>query len=229
MKLNDFNRKNSAKTALQETFEMNFDVTKLSRTDTNKMLGKVQSLIKEAKLDSEFYNKKLDPAYTKLIFMEQALNDHYEDLRSGTYSRIVVENEEVEKSQVILAAQDMVDQVQKMYENINDMLVKELPALVDSIESEIGVNESVSFQEQVGTTLSNLNNYLQEARAELDSSLNQLTGQAPSEVPDFETEEPAPEEEVDIDTEVDTEVDTTEPVGLEDEEPEMGVVGREKR
>jgi hypothetical protein len=91
--------------------------------------------------------------------------------------RIVLENEEVEKSQVILAAQDMIDTVQKMYEDINDMLVKELPALVDSIQSEIGVNESDQFNQAANQALTTLNASLQEAQTGLKSALGGLTGQ----------------------------------------------------
>ena len=87
------------------------------------------------------------------------------------------ENEEVEKSQVILAAQDMVDSIQKMYEDVNDMLVKELPALADSVESEIGVNEGSSFNEAATAALTSLNAALQEAQVSLKGALGGLTGQ----------------------------------------------------
>ena len=39
----------------------------------------------------------------------------------------------------------MVDSVQKMLEEISDMMVKEMPALGDSVQSEIGVNEAQAF------------------------------------------------------------------------------------
>ena len=90
----------------------------------------------------------------------------------------MVENEEVEKSQVVLAAQDMVDQVQKMLEDVGQMQVKELPALVSSIESEIGVNESQTYNDQVSGQLDTLSASLKEASTALKNALNGLTGQA---------------------------------------------------
>jgi hypothetical protein len=110
----------------------------------------------------------------KLKFMEQILSQH---LRVAKTPRVVFENEEVEKSQVILAAQDMVDSIQKYYEDVNDMLVKELPALVDSIQSEIGANESESYNQQAGETLTALNTALQEAKTAMTAALGGLTGQ----------------------------------------------------
>jgi hypothetical protein len=113
----------------------------------------------------------------KLVFMEQALADHFAELRMQPQPRIVVENEEVEKSQVVLAAQDLVDSVQKMLEEVGQMKVKELPALVAGIESEIGVNESQTYNEQVTAQLDTLSTTLNDAYIAMKAALNQVTGQ----------------------------------------------------
>lgn len=173
MKLNDFDTKNTAVKALKENFEFNLDTSKLSKGATVTMLSKVKNLIKETKARPDFYKNQTGPAYMKLKFMEQALSEHYHSIND---TKIIVENEEVEKSQVILAAQDMVDSIQKMIEEVNDMLVKELPALTDSIQSEIGVNESASFSQSATQALSNLNSTLGQSKQELQTALNALTG-----------------------------------------------------
>jgi len=238
MKLTDLDNKKHAETALKETFELDFDVSSLNKSKTASMLKKVSKLVTEAKSDPNFYENQTKPSYMKLVFMEQALNKHYRNLSLEPSPQVVVEeeiineNEEVEKSQVILAAQDMVDQVQKMYENINDMIVKELPALVDSIQSEIGVNESAQFKEKAGEALNSLDSSLQEARAALDGALGTITGEPEMPTDDFGTDEELPaagEEEVEMDTE--TEIDTDEelPAPDEDEDSLPDVVGREKR
>ena len=174
MKLTDLDRKNVAAKALKEGFEVDFDVTALDRVKTLAMLKKVSGLIKESRRSPDFHKSETNPTYIKMLFMEQALSDH---LRVAKAPRIVLENEEVEESQVILAAQDMVDSIQKMYEDVNDMLVKELPALVDSVESEIGVNESTTFNDAASQALTALNAALQEAQTALKSALGGLTGQ----------------------------------------------------
>lgn len=173
MKLNDLDRKNTASAALKENFDFHFDASKLDRKTTKEMLSQVVGLIKEAKSNPDFYKNQNSPTYMKLVFMGQALTEHYQSLKTP---RIVVENEEVEKSQVILAAQDMVNSVQKMIEEVNDMLVKELPALTDSIQSEIGVNESASFNQGASEALTTLNQTLSASKTSLQNALNQLTG-----------------------------------------------------
>lgn len=173
MKLNDLERKNTATKALKENFDFSLDTSKLDRKTTKAMLSKVVGLVKEAKAKPDFYKNQTSPSYMKLVFMAQALTEHYKSLPEA---QIVVENEQVEKSQVILAAQDMVDSIQKMIEEVNDMLVKELPALTDSIQSEIGVNESGTFSQAATQALSNLNATLGQSKQELQGALNSLTG-----------------------------------------------------
>jgi hypothetical protein len=230
MKLTDLETKNVAVKALKESFSMNFDVSDLDRSKTRTMLSRIKGLIAESKRSPEFHKAQNNPAYLKLVFMEQALNQH---MRVAKEPRIVFENEEVEKSQVILAAQDMIDSVQKMYEDVNDMLVKELPALVDSIQSEIGVNESDSFSQTATDALTQLNGALQQAQTSLKTALGGLTGQGGDA---FAVPGMGGEEQVDVDLDIDAEMPAEEPAAelppipdLDDEEDSVGMVGRAKR
>jgi hypothetical protein len=200
------------------------------------MLNKIRGLINETKSSAEFYKSQTNPSYMKLVFMEQALSKHFAEI-SLRKPRIVVENEEVEKSQVVLAAQDMVDQIQKMVEEVSDMLVKELPALTDGVQSEIGVNESETFNQQVSEALTSLQAALSQSQATMKSALGGITGQGGTEAfdaggdmggaPDMggdmgaelDVQEPLPgggEEEMNVDLEA------------PEEEP-LGGVGRSKR
>jgi hypothetical protein len=179
MKLTEFDNKKisiGAK-ALNENYSLPFNTKRMNMTETSSMLKKVRGLISETKSSADFYQSQTSPSYMKLVFMEQALADRFNQLRSMPQPRIVVENEEVEKSQVVLAAQDMVDTVQKMVEQVSDMLVKELPALSDSIQSEIGVNEAEQFTGQTTEALTSLQAALTQSQATLKSALNTITGQ----------------------------------------------------
>ena len=234
MRLTDLDKRNTQVKALKENFSIDFDVSALDKSKTVAMLSKVKKLIGESKRSSEFHNAQANPAYLKLVFMEQALSQHMKVAKSP---RIVLENEEVEKSQVILAAQDMIDTVQKMYEDINDMLVKELPALVDSIQSEIGVNESDTFNQSASQALTTLNASLQETQTSLKSALGGLTGQGGADA--FAAG--APEMAADLGAEMgaDLEADLdAEPADLElpplpdmedEEEAPLAAAGRSKR
>jgi hypothetical protein len=179
MKLTEFNAKPAivAKQALKEHFNTSFAVEKLGLYETKKMLQKVKGLINETK--SKSISGEQNPAYLKLVFMEQALTHHYGELKSiPMYNpRIVVENEEVEKSQVVLAAQEMVDSMQKMIEQVSDMLVKELPAVVDGVNSEFGTSEGEQFNSQVSEALTSLQAALTQSKTGLQGALGVVTGQ----------------------------------------------------
>jgi Zn-dependent M32 family carboxypeptidase len=140
------------------------------------------------------------------------------------------EASEVQQAQVVLASQDMVDQVQKMSEQISAMQFKDLPALVDQIKNEVGVDQAMQFNTDATAALAGLLQNLQGAKTQLEQALGVVTGQAPT-VPGQDMTAPAPmpgEEEVAIDAEV--------PVagGEEDIDAEMddniaSGLGRERR
>jgi hypothetical protein len=133
--------------------------------------------------------------------------------------RRLQEASEVQQAQVVLASQDMVDQVQKMSEQISAMQFKDLPALVDQIKNEVGVDQATQFNGDASAALSGLLQNLQGAKQQLEAALGVVTGQAPQ-VPgvdmdvdmdvDAELSAPLPEpgEEVETDVEVDDEKDS---------------------
>jgi hypothetical protein len=181
MKLTEFNLRPTtvAKKALKEHFNTNLNVDNMSLYDTQRMMRKVSGLMNEMRQKSNGHATEQNPAYLKLVFMEQALSHHYGELKALPMynTRMVVENEQVEKSQVILAAQEMVDAMQKMIEQVSDMLVKELPAVVDGVNSEVGTNEGEQFQQQVSEALTSLQAALSQSQGTMKSALGTITGQ----------------------------------------------------
>lgn len=181
MKLTEFNQKPyaMAKKALRENFNTDLPVEKLNLTQTRDMLGKVKNLLSEVKETDKVYSSENNPKYLKLVFMEQALSDYYSELKAQPKynSRIVVENEEIEQAQVVLAAKDMMDSVQKMIEDVSDMLVKELPAVVDSVSGEMGGDQGEQFNSMATEALTGLQAALTQAKSGLQSALNVVTGQ----------------------------------------------------
>jgi len=134
---------------------------------------------------------------------------------------------EIQTAQVVLAAQDMVDRIQGMMEDISEMQFKDLPALVNSIKNDMGVDQATQFQTQASAALSNLLTAVQGGKTEMEAAQGVLTGQAPV-VPGQDTgmaAAPAGGEE-----EVDLSLDANLPGGEEEEEEEVSVgLGRERR
>jgi hypothetical protein len=92
----------------------------------------------------------------------------------------ILKESEVQQAQVVLAAQDMVDKMQGMLEDISELQFKELPALVDSIKNQVGIDQATQFNTDVSAALSGLMQNLQQAKQQMDAALGVVTGQTPS-------------------------------------------------
>ena len=95
----------------------------------------------------------------------------------------MLKESEVQQAQVVLAAQDMVDKMQSMLEDTTELQFKELPALVDSIKNQVGIDQAQQFNQDVTAALTGLVQNLQGAKAQLDQALGVVTGTAAPAVP----------------------------------------------
>ena len=95
--------------------------------------------------------------------------------KSGRY----LTESEVQQAQVILAAQDMVDRMQGMLEDITSMQFKDLPALSNSIQTTIGTTEAQAFNNAAGLSLGTLVDAIQAAKVEMEAAQGTLTGVEP--------------------------------------------------
>jgi hypothetical protein len=90
----------------------------------------------------------------------------------------MLKESEVQQAQVVLAAQDMVDKMQSMLEDASEMQFKELPALVDSIKNQVGIDQATQFNTDATAALTGLVQNLQGAKQQLDQALGVVTGTA---------------------------------------------------
>jgi len=130
----------------------------------------------------------------------------------------------------VLAAQDMIDRVQGMLEDISEMQFKDLPALTDSIKNDMGVEQATQFQADTSAALTALLAAMQTGKTQLEAAQGVLTGQAPV-VPGADAaaqpELPPAGDVEDMDVDADLSLDAN----LDDEESEepAAVLGRERR
>lgn len=95
----------------------------------------------------------------------------------------MLKESEVQQAQVVLAAQDMVDKMQGMLEDVSELQFKELPALVDSIKNQVGIDQATQFNTDATAALTGLMQNLQGAKQQLDQALGVVTGQTPAALP----------------------------------------------
>lgn len=108
----------------------------------------------------------------------KVLSQIAEGARLKMSGRILSESE-VQQAQVILAAQDMVDRMQKMLEDVTSMQFKDLPALSGSIQTTIGTTEAQAFNNAAGQSLAVLVDAIQAAKVEMETAQGTMTGVEP--------------------------------------------------
>jgi hypothetical protein len=152
--------------------------------------------------------------------LQQQMNSPVMAAESRRVMRRKLKESEVQQAQVVLASQDMVDQVQKMLEQVSAMQFKDLPALVDQVKNQIGVDQAMQFNTDASAALTGMIQNLQASKGQLETALGVVTGQAPvvpgddmgGELPpageEVPAELPAPEGDVDLDAEMDANLDT---------------------
>jgi len=132
-------------------------------------------------------NTNIVPGKTNPTIAEQkrlaqiALTTENKKLRHSLYH--LLRESEVQQAQVVLAAQDMVDNVQKMLEQVTSMQFKDLPALVDQIKNQIGVDQAMQFNTDATAALAGLVQNLQQSKQQMDAALGTVTGQAAPAIP----------------------------------------------
>ena len=183
---------------------------------------KTQAMMKKAES-----GQTLNPDETKTLAAIAAMKKE-----SAKKKRMVSESE-VQQAQVVMAAQDMVDKLQGMLEDVSEMQFKDLPALTDAIKNDMGVEQATQFQADVTAALTTLLAAIQQGKAQTEAAQGVLTGQPPV-VPGADAAAmpagdmmPAADQsaEVDADLNLDANLTAEEP----EAETPAGTLGRERR
>ena len=121
---------------------------------------------------------KATPMQKAMVAKAAQMNESY---RRKIYH--LLRESEVQQAQVVLAAQDMVDEVQSMLEKVTSIQFKDLPALVDQIKNQVGVDQAMQFNTDATAALAGLVQNLQQSKQQMDAALGTVTGQGAPAVP----------------------------------------------
>ena len=184
----------------------------------------------KAAMQKATQGQTLNPDDQQMV-AQAALQTESKQMRKALYQ--ILRESEVQQAQVILAAQDMVDNVQKMSEQISSMQFKDLPALCDQIKNQVGVDQAMQFNTDATAALAGLLQNLQGARQQLDQALGVVTGQSTPTIPgqdEVDTDLGA-EMGADVGADIGAEMGAEELPPEEPDAPEMGGagLGRAKR
>lgn len=128
----------------------------------------------KAALDKSSKGQPLNPEEQKLVAGAALMKTESKLRRAFS----MLKESEVQQAQVVLAAQDLVDKMQSMLEDTTELQFKELPALVDSIKNQVGIDQAQQFNTDASAALAGLVQNLQGAKQQLETALGVVTGQA---------------------------------------------------
>jgi hypothetical protein len=169
MELKQLNVKNLNKldSTLKEVFGMSFDFAA-----GNAKLSKVKT-VTEQKIKAlresgvEVNNKQ----YQKLLLVLEGINTAMENTP-------VMENE-LDQAEVLLAAKNMADDLQKMAENLASMQVEELMSITNAMKEEVGTAEADTFNASAEAAIGSALEAVKTANAQVADAVLVAQGQAP--------------------------------------------------
>lgn len=169
---------------LKEVFGVNFNFgaegAKLQKVKTF-----TESKIKSLRDNGIAVN---DKQYQKLLLV-------LEGIKEAMSNKPVMESE-LDQAEVLLAAKQMADDLQKMAENLASMQVEELMSITNAMKEEVGVAEADAFSQSAEMAIGQALDAVKKANDDVNNAVLVAQGQAP------ETDmsmEPAPEAPADID------------------------------
>ena len=96
------------------------------------------------------------------------------------YVSEAVDDEAVEGAKVILAAQEMNDELKKMVERVAEMQVQDLIPLVDAMKAELGMEQAEAFNNAADTALGGLLDTVKSTKEAVENAILGAQGQAPA-------------------------------------------------
>jgi len=113
-----------------------------------------------------------NPKYMELLMVREGLHRWMVENKQ----QLILESE-MGKSQAILAAKDMVDSIQDMLEEVSKMQNEQMPALLDTIRDQIGMEQADAFKAAVEPLLQDMSQQLSTARGTADNAARALAGE----------------------------------------------------
>ena len=166
-----FNRPrfNKLNQLLENRYNYSFDIPTMTVPTAKKMLRLIETKIKTVQQSHQIHLAERSPAYCQMLLMR-------ESIETWLGERLLTEGE-LGEAEVILAAKNITDSVQKMVEQAGKIANEQLPALTTAIRDQIGMAEAEAYKNAVGQAIGELVTQLGAARDQLDMSVLALTGQ----------------------------------------------------
>jgi len=238
MYLNDLNsaqhRVSKLNKILADTFNHEVDLSSMNYESLNRMLTTTNAKLLAIKESDLTYWE--NPQYNKLGLIQHQIKTYITELaparsdgkRMKTKESTIMEAD-LDQAEVLLAAQELVDEMQKMVEDVAEMQVQKLMPIVDAMKQQVGFEVAEVYNNAADGALGALLDQMKQAKDALENATLTARGEQPaaSAPTDMGMDDAAMDPQAPMDGAQNMDMDADEFAGDEASAGEENPVGRE--
>jgi hypothetical protein len=200
---------------LKEVFDLDFNFS----ADLKKLKAVKESTAKKIKSLRESGYDVSSKDFQKLLLIAEGIDMAIEQKK-------LKESQDLDQAEVLLAAKQMADDLQKMAEQLASMQVEDLMSITNAMKEQVGPAEAEAFSAAAEAAIAGALDAVKAANEGVSNAVLAAQGQAPAPT-DMDTMAPAPAgDDMDIDVDVDA---GDEFAGADAASADMDVDGREMK
>jgi hypothetical protein len=137
------------------------------------------SLIEETSKKMSSLNDKSSKDYAKLQMIKEGLEIwKTSPLQYGQNLEEAIDDDSVDEAKVIISAQDLSIELQKIIEKLSELQVQTLIPIIDKMKSEIGIEAAEKFNSSVDTAFGQLLNSAKQTKDNLNDAILVASGKS---------------------------------------------------
>ena len=189
MYLNDLNsaqhRVSKLNKILADTFNHEVDLSSMNYESLNRMLTTTNAKLLAIKESDLTYWE--NPQYNKLGLIQHQIKTYITELaparsdgkRMKTKESTIMEAD-LDQAEVLLAAQELVDEMQGMVEDVAEMQVQKLMPIVDAMKQQVGFEVAEAYNNAADGALGALLDQMKQAKEALENATLTARGEQPA-------------------------------------------------
>ena len=189
MYLNDLNsaqhRVSKLNKILADTFNHEVDLSSMNYESLNRMLTTTNAKLLAIKESDLTYWE--NPQYNKLGLIQHQIKTYITELaparsdgkRMKTKESAIMEAD-LDQAEVLLAAQELVDEMQGMVEDVAEMQVQKLMPIVDAMKQQVGFEVAEAYNNAADGALGALLDQMKQAKEALENATLTARGEQPA-------------------------------------------------
>jgi len=155
---------------MESRFGFSIDYDNLTYAKAQRLAKALGENIQAIKKSYGAHTAEKNAKYMELMLVKEGL-DKWMGSEQGLFES------EMGRSETVLAAKNMVDEVQDMLETVSKMQNEQMPALSDTIRDQIGAEQAEQFKAAIGPLLQSLWQALSTGREQADTAVRALAGE----------------------------------------------------